>query len=287
MSARFDTQKFGSGVAPEITNLAVKAGSHVKAGSIAMGNSSGTCEPGTSAAGLVCLGRSEGDYDNTASLDPAPVARVASGIFGWDQHGTTIDAGKIGKTCYVYDEHTVTLDSSSRSPAGVIVGIADDGKVMVATSPAFAFDTDSDDGTTYPILSVEKTIVAGVDTVAGQGTGADTNGTARVYNVGAALPDGAVLAGYSVHRVSAFGAENTTLAAKLGATGDDDSIMTTVDLKGAAGYTQGTPGDDYVGLMPSAPQVLLTLTPDVASKVSAAVTGEVKVKIFYIDATDA
>lgn len=134
------------------------------------------------------------------------------------------------------------------------------------------------------ILDKQFTVTAGVTTLAGVGTGADTDGTARTYNVGSVLPNGAVLLGYMVHLVTSF-TGNATLDLQVGVTGAVDSICDACDLMATAGYTQGTPGAFFVGVLPSAPQILATLTPDVASKISEAATGQVVITVFYLDAT--
>jgi len=128
------------------------------------------------------------------------------------------------------------------------------------------------------------TITAGVQTVAGQGTGADTDSTPRTYNVGAVLPDGAILLGYMVNLVEAF-AGNATLDLQVGVTADVDSICDALDLMGTEGHGQGTVGDKFQGLAPSAPQILATVTPDATSKVSEATDGQVIITVFYVDAT--
>lgn len=127
------------------------------------------------------------------------------------------------------------------------------------------------------------TITAGTTTAAGQGTGADTDGTPRTYDIGAGLPDGALLIGYIVDLETSF-TGNTTLDLQVGVTGDVDAICAACDLMGTAGHTQGTAGATPTGL-PSAPQLLATVTPDVASKVSEAATGSATITVFYVDAT--
>ncbi len=134
------------------------------------------------------------------------------------------------------------------------------------------------------ILSKQYRIKAGVETLAGVGAGADTDGTERTYNVGTALPAGAILQGYMVDLDTAF-TGNATLDLQIGVTADVDSIMDACDLMGTPGHTQGTPGTLFTGVLPSAPQILATVTPDVASKVSEAVAGEVLITVFYVDAT--
>jgi len=279
--ARRDTKQHGEGVHPSRLDVPVLATKIVKAGSLVVGNSSGTCEPGRSAAGLVALGRAEAEADNSASLSPAPKAKIETGIFSWFQTGTAITNGDRGKTAYVYDDQTVTLDGTSRSAAGVIIGLDDDGQVMVATSPDLPF-TDSDDGSPFAVLSTSVEL-ATADMAAGHGTGADTNGTARKYNIQSALPDGAVVISHAIHLETAF-VLTGGLDLKVGGT-DDDAIVSAFDLESTAGYYDGTAGAKPTGMY-GGQQLAAILTPDGSHKVSAA-TGKVKITVFYIDATDA
>ncbi len=138
LSARRLTKMHGGhGGLPAVFNLPVTATKVIYPGALVVARS-GACKPGVAETGDVALGRAEGLYDNSGSLTPAPIARVMSGVFSWDQNGTTITNSHIGTVCYVYDDHTVTLSSSSASVAGVIVGLADDGQVMVKTDMGLA-----------------------------------------------------------------------------------------------------------------------------------------------------
>ena len=126
--------------------------------------------------------------------------------------------------------------------------------------------------------------------VAGQGTGADTNGTPRVYNLGAALPAGVIITDHMLRIVTAC-TGNTTLVAEVGATGHATEMVLSQDMMAAAGYYAGTLGaapdsstlagqQIYTGA-----QLIVTVTPDAGSKVSACTVGEFHVTVFYRDAT--
>ncbi len=237
----------------------------------------GTVEPAVAGSGNVCLGVFQGDYDNTNSLSPAPVALIETGMFSFFQTGTTITKSNIGQQAFVADDQTVTLDPNGSFVAGTIVDIDDDGtSVIVSMTPLNASQ-----GTAIQSRSFE--FIGGVSSVAGVGTGADTNGTARVYNIGPALPAGAQLRGYmgSV-KVTAVG--NTTLTATIGTTGAATEVATALDLMGTVGYTVGTAGAKK-DAKPTAPQLLLTVTPDVGSKVSQATVGDFAVIVWFVDGT--
>jgi hypothetical protein len=281
---RRDTKKEGEALSPQRIGMAVTAAKTLKPGGLVCMITAGTCEPGKTGTGLVALGVCYDAVDNSGSLSPAPVATIHTGQFEFENSANSdlIAAANIGQTVYMVDDQTVALTDGggTRSPAGTLVDMSDAGKPVVAVSPLLPISAHG-----FALQSVTKEIVAGVDTLAGQGTGADTNGTARVYNLGSALPAGAVLMGFIIHLKTTFSG-NTTLVAKVGTSTDDDAITTTANMMATAGYTQGTVGDDYVGLMPVDTQLVLTLTPDGGSKVSAAAAGDAKVTVWYVDGTD-
>lgn len=140
-----------------------------------------------------------------------------------------------------------------------------------------------------PLSTVTLALTA-ASFVAGQGTGADTNGTARVYNLGAVLPAGAIVTDHMCRVVTAC-TGNTTLSAAVGSAGDFDAMVTAQDMMTTAGYYAGTLGDapdsstlagqaEYKGA-----QLTVTVTPDGGSKVSACTVGVFHVTVFYRDAT--
>jgi hypothetical protein len=213
------------------------------------------------------------------------VAEIETGVFSLFQTGTTITNAHIGTTVYMADDQTVTLDATGASPCGTCVGLDDDGtSVLVAISPLLPITSHG-----YAIQSRTLALTP-ASFVAGQGTGADSNGTARVYALGAALPAGAIVTDHIIHRVTPC-TGNTTLSVAVGSAGDFDSMVTADDAMGAAGYFAGTLGDtpdsstlagqaEYKGA-----QLNVTVTPDGGSKVSACTVGEVHVTVFYRDAT--
>lgn len=281
------TTKRAESLGPNKLNIAVTATKHLKAGGMAMLVAAGTVEPGATGTGNVCLGVSQGDYDNTNSLSPAPVALIETGQFSFFQTGTTITRAHIGTTVYMADDQTVTLSDAGNSPAGTVVDIDDNGtSVIVAISPLLPITSHG-----FAIQSRSLSLAA-TQYAAGQGTGADTNGTARRYNLGAVLPAGAVVLGHLLRVVTA-NTVNTTLSAAVGVitpTDDFDTIVTAQDMQATAGYYAGTLGDapDSSTLNGQAfykgGQLTVTVTPDVGSKVSAA-DGEFHATVWFVDGT--
>ncbi len=129
--------------------------------------------------------------------------------------------------------------------------------------------------------------------VAGQGTGANTNGTPRRYSLGAALPAGAVVIGHILRGVTATNAV-TSLSAAVGCitpVDDFDTMVTADDMQAAASYRAGTLGDApdsstaagqavYGGA-----QMTVTVTPDGGEKVSAVTVGEWHATVWFMDGT--
>lgn len=282
------TKKSGAVLGPQKLNIAVTAAKHVKAGGMVMLVAAGTCEPGAAGTGNVCLGVSIADTDNSSSLSPAPVATIETGNFSFFQTGTTITAAHIGTTVYMADDQTVTLDATGASPAGTVVGIDDDGtSVIVAISPLLPITSHG-----FAIQSRTLTLKP-ADFVAGQGSGADTNGTPRRYNLGAVLPAGAIVTDHMLRVVTATNAV-TSLSAAVGCitpVDDFDTMVTAQDMQATAGYYAGTLGDapdsstlagqqTYGGA-----QLTVTVTPDAGEKVSAVTVGEFHVTVFFRDAT--
>jgi hypothetical protein len=91
--------------------------------------SSGYLKMGVTGTGLVCVGRIDGDWDNTGTGHAAGAISVPVrlGVFPWYM-GTSSDAidnGDIGSVCYIIDNQTVGLTDGggTRSVAGVIMGL--------------------------------------------------------------------------------------------------------------------------------------------------------------------
>jgi hypothetical protein len=141
------------------------------------------------------------------------------------------------------------------------------------------------------IQSKSLVLTAPASVAAGQGTGADTDDTPRVYNLGTACPAGASLVGAVIHLVTPFQNPNTdSLSLEVGGT-DADGIISAFDLLGTAGYYDGTPGAQYAeGAMVAAvagQQLTATLNPGATGKVSENTVGQVRVTVYYLDSTDA
>lgn len=106
----------------------VSAGKKCFAGGIAVMNG-GTCEPGTTATGLVYLGRFEEQVDNSLGQDGDVKARVRRSCFCFanSSGADEITLSEVGGKAYIVDDATVakTSATNTRSEAGVIVNVDD------------------------------------------------------------------------------------------------------------------------------------------------------------------
>ena len=281
------TKQFGYDLSPHAFDIAVTATKIAKAGGLAMLVSAGTVEPATTSTGNVILGVFEKEVDNSASLSPAPVAHVRTGVFSFEQTGTTITNSHIGTTVYAADDQTVTLSATGTSPAGTCMGLDDDGKVKVAVSPLLPITSHG-----FAIQSRTVTIVGGASTgsklgtAAGVGTGADTDNTNRVYPVGAIMPAGAMYVGHSIHLVTPFTNPGSSLSLTVGGT-NPAGLVSAFDLVGSsAGYYDGTAGAQNIEAARlaavSGQQVTATLDPATLDKVSESTTGEVAITVYFL-----
>lgn len=98
-------------------------------GALAVLDSSGDCEPGRTATGLVAVG-----VCRTATADPGRPdgrVRIERGVFPFANSASAdaITAADWGKTVYIVDDQTVakTNGTNTRSAAGICRGVDADG----------------------------------------------------------------------------------------------------------------------------------------------------------------
>lgn len=91
----------------------------------------GYAAPGTTATGLVAVGRCRKTSDNTSGADGDVYVQVEAGTFKWNNSaaGDAIAQADVGKQCYVVDDNTVakTDGTGTRSVAGIIQAVDSDG----------------------------------------------------------------------------------------------------------------------------------------------------------------
>lgn len=116
--------------AGDVVGYPVKASVKPIQGGIAVLNA-GYAAPGTTAAGLIAVGRFEETVDNTSGANGAVSVQVKRGTFkfGNSSAGDLIAQADVGADCYIVDDQTVakTNGSSTRSVAGKIIAVDADG----------------------------------------------------------------------------------------------------------------------------------------------------------------
>lgn len=103
------------------------AASKCLAGTIAVLNSSGNAEMGTTATGKIVVGVFEDTVDNTGGSAGGVQVPVCRGCFQFANSASTdaLANTDIGATCYIVDNQTVakTDGSTTRSKAGIVRGV--------------------------------------------------------------------------------------------------------------------------------------------------------------------
>lgn len=116
--------------AGDVVGYPVKANVKALLGGIAVLNA-GYAAPGTTATGLIAVGRFEETADNTGGANGAISVQVKRGTFkfGNSSAGDLIAQADVGADCYIVDDQTVakTNGSSTRSVAGKIIAVDADG----------------------------------------------------------------------------------------------------------------------------------------------------------------
>lgn len=117
----------------EVQDVPVKGGVKIFAGALVV-LSGGYAAPGTTATGLIALGRAEETVDNTAGADGDLTARVRkpqAKAFKWanSSAGDAIAQADVGATCFIVDDQTVakTNGTNTRSAAGTVVAVDSSG----------------------------------------------------------------------------------------------------------------------------------------------------------------
>ncbi len=254
------------------------AGGEYFTGGIGCLDGSGNVVVGSTSTGLTCLGRIVRPVDNTAGGAGDVKVKVEPGIFRYTNGSDSITAADKGEVCYIVDDQTVhiTDGSATRSKAGVVVDVDDDG-VWVA----MGFDMFSNPAAT-PAGTLQKksvTLTHGAVTAT-----PNTDGTVFTANVGTALPAGAVVVGAKLTNTTDWsGGGLASMTVQVGvASADLDSIIAASDVfTGAAtGIRTGVEGDE-IGKMQGAVQLVATLTPDGSSKTSDPTAGVTTVDVYY------
>ena len=121
--------------AGDTRTLPVAAAVKIFQGSLVV-TDAGFAKPGTVDTSLISWGVAVDTVDNTDGLDGyASVAVHISNAcrdFYWDNdESDPVTVAHVGLPCYVFDDHTVSSDSSGTSVAGTVMGFTPLGQVKV------------------------------------------------------------------------------------------------------------------------------------------------------------
>jgi len=115
----------------ELFSPGVAADVKIFLGSLVVLNVEGYAQPGTTATGLVALGRAESSVDNTGGVNGEVDAPVRSGVFRFENSagGDLVSIANVGDDCFIVDDQTVALTNGggTRSVAGTITDVDADG----------------------------------------------------------------------------------------------------------------------------------------------------------------
>lgn len=97
--------------------------------------SAGYSAPGSTALGLLAIGRSLKTYDNTVAGHAlgALDTEIEEGFFWW-ANGDSIAQADVGKVAWIVDDQTVSKASAGKSPAGMIRAVDSTRGVLVEMS---------------------------------------------------------------------------------------------------------------------------------------------------------
>lgn len=127
----------------DLVVLPVAAATVIYAGSLVVLNA-GYAEPGSTATGLIAIGRAEEKVDNSDGDAGDLTVRVKRGCFQFANSGggDAIASANIGSACYIVDDQTVakTSDTGARSRAGRVIDVDTRGVWLVVGNGPFDSD---------------------------------------------------------------------------------------------------------------------------------------------------
>lgn len=131
LSQARNTPRRGDGPVNNTFDAPVNGTSEIFQGSIVCLDATGHAVPGSTATTLRTAGRAAESVDNSAGADGDKRIRIDQGVFkfGNSAGADEITQAEVGTVCYVVDDQTVakTDGTSTRSKAGVVVGVDSDG----------------------------------------------------------------------------------------------------------------------------------------------------------------
>ncbi len=124
-----DTPRLATAPIVELLTLPVKGGVEIFVGALVGLDADGYLVPADSDATLKIAGRAEQHIDASDADDGDLTCDVKQGTFKWGNGSSSITIADVGEFCFADDDQTVEKhgDAGARPPAGVIVGLEDDG----------------------------------------------------------------------------------------------------------------------------------------------------------------
>lgn len=111
------------------------AATEVFKGSLAVLDSAGNAEPGSTATGKTAIGRAE-EYKNNTGLAAAESIEIREGTFKWaNSSGDPVTKADIGASVYIEDDQTVCKTATGKSQAGIMTQIDSDGVWVKTEAP--------------------------------------------------------------------------------------------------------------------------------------------------------
>jgi hypothetical protein len=140
LAAPRNTVAYGALGLPAQTPYLVADNVKIYPGALCVINASGYVEPATAAASKIAVGRYGGtrilDNTGTGHANGLFSVPIDHGDFYWDNKGgDLVTQAMTGAVCYIEDDHTVRLTSTSTSVAGKVVGLDATLGVLVRTVP--------------------------------------------------------------------------------------------------------------------------------------------------------
>jgi hypothetical protein len=126
LAAARSTVRWGGGGPERLYELQMAASTTIFQGSLVCLNASGLLVPGSTATTLRALGRAEETKVSGAS--GVTRCKVSTGVFKYaNDGGDPVTAAARGAVCYITDDQTVSITSTGKSVAGVVVEVDSDG----------------------------------------------------------------------------------------------------------------------------------------------------------------
>lgn len=112
----------------ELLAVPVATATTIYAGALVVSNASGYAAPGSTATGLVALGRAEESVVNAGANGAKTIQVRRNKAFKFANSATdAVVQADVGRTCYIEDDQTVSHTATGKSAAGMVTQLDSDG----------------------------------------------------------------------------------------------------------------------------------------------------------------